>query len=55
MKKRVKIIKMWGGFLDGKLNDWFTDARQPAIWRTRKEACKRYNDVRRIEIHIREE
>ena len=52
-KRRVKIIKVWGGFLSGRLDDWSIGAaKQLAIWRSRKEAQKRYQDVRRIEIYI---
>lgn len=55
----TKVIKAWGGFSEGKLdeiphNDAYDDGGfyARAIFLTRKSAKLRYEDVRRIEIHI---
>lgn len=57
---KSKTIKAWGGFTDGKLHAQLVDSgwggfgqnKHPslAVFLTRKEAKKKYHDVRRIEI-----
>ena len=53
------IRKAWGGFTNGKL-DWAyplpenseTDFGPAAIYRTKSEAMRHYEDVRRVEIYL---
>ena len=60
MSKKV-VRKAWGGFLDGRL-DWTyplpehaeTDWGPAAVFKTKAEALRRYEDVRRVEITIEE-
>jgi hypothetical protein len=58
--KKMRIVKAWGGFVDGKL-DWadmdtgwggYGVAVEPipSVFRTRASARKKYQDVRRVEI-----
>jgi hypothetical protein len=57
---KMKPVKAWGGFVDGRLNwhladtglgGWGVTYRQmPAMFRTRREARKEYQDVRRVKI-----
>jgi len=48
--KRKQVIA-YGGFSDGKLDYWATDhPAQLAIWKTRREARRRYEDVRKVKI-----
>ena len=43
-KRKPKVVKTWGGFVDGKLH-------QPtSIFTTKKYAKLLYDDVRRVEI-----
>lgn len=54
----MKIIKAWGGFIDGELDGWpvFGDAIQDndlyAVFPTKRQAELRYTDVRRVEIQV---
>ncbi len=58
--RETKIIKAWGGFSDGRLHK--IDEIEPqyddggcsvqAIFKSKKAAKLRYQDVRRIEIHM---
>ncbi|KKM95724.1 hypothetical protein LCGC14_1185360 [marine sediment metagenome] len=58
MKMLKPIRKAWGGFANGKL-DWVfpapayahEDFGPAAIFRTKAEAMRHYEDVRRIEIY----
>lgn len=57
-KRPAKAILAWGGFTDGKL-DWYVAdaafawaARLPAIYKTRAEARKNYQDYRRVKITV---
>lgn len=59
MARRLTTFKAWGGFVDGKLDsDWPSppeyDAPRYAIFTTRKSAKAAYQDVRRIEVMIKE-
>jgi len=54
-KKREKTIKAWGGFSDGKLycaTIWVYDERRWSIFRTRAEAKRAFEDVRRMKIIV---
>lgn len=57
-RAKVKPVKAWGGFSDGKL-DWYVadqnfawEATLPAIFRSRAEARERYEDYRRVTITV---
>ncbi len=58
MTRGFKTTLAWGGFCDDRLDCIDVDtgfgkgnfADMPAIFRTRKEARERYQDVRRVEI-----
>lgn len=51
-KKKPKLRLAWGGFYEGKLDAWaaLDTNDQLAVFKTRKEARRRYQDVRRIVI-----
>lgn len=58
MKKKAtrpkKVVIGWAGIVDGKINTWSNDGPgQLAIWTTRREAQKRYEDVRKVEVRFR--
>jgi hypothetical protein len=64
-KLKMKVIKAWGGFLDGKLHVREIDTgfggyqttgfiETHAIFRTRTEARKQYEDVRRVSLLFEE-
>lgn len=54
-KKKVKAVKAWGGFTDGKL-DWRYEYASCgevivyATYRTKAAARRHYRDVRPVEI-----
>lgn len=59
---RKKPITGWAGFMDGELDLSIVDcgwggygtgdtAKMPMIFRTRAIASKKYEDVRKVEIH----
>lgn len=58
----MRVIKAWGGFLDGKLfvlppsNPAYRQYDEPryAVFKNRAAAERAYSDVRRVEIHIPE-
>lgn len=61
-RNRFTTFKAWGGFVDGKLylpqkiciSNMVYDERRYAIFPTRREARTAYEDVRRIEVTIKE-
>lgn len=54
-KRAKKVVKAWGGYTDGKL-DWRLEYASGgsiallATYKTRREAKKQYEDVRRLTI-----
>ena len=58
----MKELKLWGGFVDGKLfkqkvhefpnPDPDFEQWSPAIFYSRKEARKRFEDVRRVTVTV---
>ena len=54
-RKPPKVIKAWGGFVDGELHQWlsgFYDVEHLSVFRTRREAKMCHEDVRRVEIKL---
>ncbi len=60
MSEKIRTVMAWGGFVGGKL-DWNANdtgfggfgvglVSMPALFKTRKEARREYQDVRRVEI-----
>lgn len=57
---KMKAVKAWGGFVDGKLNMMLVDTGfggwgkthriVPAIFKNRKSAREEYQDVRPVQI-----
>lgn len=49
---RRKWLLAWGGYCDDKLSTWaaLDTGDQLAVFKTRKEARRRFQDVRRIAI-----
>ena len=60
MKKAKRASKQsmpvigWAGIVGGKIHDWSIDGgpSQFGIWRLRKEAAKRFEVVRKVEIRF---
>ncbi len=61
MAKPKNVVKMWGGFVSGKLDTNLIDNgfggygsnrryTAPAIFRTKSDAREQYEDVRPVEI-----
>jgi hypothetical protein len=50
MARKTRLA--WGGFCGGKLESWcaIDTSDQLAVFKTRKEGRRRFEDVRRIEI-----
>jgi len=52
-KKKVQVVKAWGGFSDGKLFGNYPpgyDERRWAIFRSPSEALMAFEDVRPVKI-----
>jgi len=52
---KIKPVKAWGGFCDGKLNvalSYHPGEVTFAVYETRREARKHYEDVRPVEIRV---
>jgi len=53
---KIKIVRAWGGFTNSKLDTWCQDGvTQLAIWKDRKQAKQRYDDVRKVSIVFEKE
>ena len=61
--KKYKTMKAWAGFTDGQIISFWVDdgfggygkgtrVAIPTLYKSKKEAMKRFYDVRRVEIHI---
>lgn len=52
MRERKALRRLWGGYVDGKLDVWLgEDARtHAAVFLSQREARELYEDVRRVEI-----
>jgi hypothetical protein len=53
--RKPKPVMAWGGFVDGKLCEWlsgFYDVEHLSVFRTRRDARRCCEDVRRVEIRI---
>lgn len=54
-KKPAKTRYAWAGFVDGRMDEWlsgFYDVQHLAIFKTRREARRCHEDVRRVRIEI---
>ena len=51
-KRKQKAVKAWGGFIDDRLDTWCAvdTSLQFAVFRNRREAAHRYEDVRAVTI-----
>ena len=62
MEMRDRTYRLWGGFCGGKLcfyeiDDLFGGSHKrlsPALFRTRREARKQFQDVRPVEVQASE-
>lgn len=53
--KKAQTVLAWGGFVDGKLTEWpsgFYDVQHMTIFRTRRDARRCCEDVRRVKVTV---